>query len=377
MLSPRFSNRLRIVWRALWRSVRPRRKPGKERISRVLVAHNMLLGDTILLAALMKKIRREYPQAACFVLCRPGFIALLDSQPYGFQALPFDLRDAASIDGIFQQGPFDLAIVPDDNRYAWLARAAGARWIVGFAGDTPQWKNWMVDEAHSYPVVAQTWSDLMGGLIAGPPPEPFEQGEWALPEATLPGDLPVRYAVLHLGAGSPLRYWPPERWRELAQALSGAQLEPIFTTSMQERAQLDQIDPEHRYRRFPGDLTLNQMGQLLKRASLLVCADTGIAHLARLAAVPTVVLYGPGTPLLHGNGDFWQKHPERNVWQAPFPCRDQHDLFRRQVSWVVRCKRSFGNGPDQCPEPACMQALTVAVVVRQALNVTYLPILRM
>lgn len=364
-INPRFINRMRIVLSALWQSVLPRRRPAPAKIKRILIAHNMLLGDTILLAALMKKIRREYPQAECFVLCRPGFISLLACQPYGFQALPFDLRDSSSIDHIFRHGPYDLALVPDDNRYAWLARAAGAKWTIGFADDTPRWKNWMLDQAIPFPDSPQTWSDLMAELIDGASPEPFQSHEWKLPAATLPGDLPARYAVLHLGAGSPLRYWPTQYWSELAQQLTQMGLVIVLTASAQESEQLNRVDPAQQYRHFPGNLTLDQMGQMLAHASLLVCADTGITHLARLAGVATVVLYGPGTPILHGNGQFWGGHKEKNIWQPNFPCRNQAELFRRTVPWVVRCKRSYGDEEDQCSVPACMKGVSVQQVVAE------------
>jgi hypothetical protein len=43
----------------------------------------------------------------------------------------------------------------------------------------------------------------------------------------------------------------------------------------------------------------------------------------------------------------------------PFPCRDQHVLFKRQVSWVTICKRAF----DECGSPRCMEALGVSDVL--------------
>lgn len=43
-----------------------RRRP--ECIERILVAHHLLLGDTIMLAGLLKKLRRDYPAAAIDVL---------------------------------------------------------------------------------------------------------------------------------------------------------------------------------------------------------------------------------------------------------------------------------------------------------------------
>ena len=38
---------------------------------------------------------------------------------------------------------------------------------------------------------------------------------------------------------------------------------------------------------------------------------------------------------------------------APFPCRDQHLLFRREVGWVQLCERST----RECAAPRCMQAI--------------------
>ncbi len=47
-------------------------------------------------------------------------------------------RDPGTLMELLQQSGFDLALVPGDNRYSWLALALGAKWIVAFSGDRRQ-----------------------------------------------------------------------------------------------------------------------------------------------------------------------------------------------------------------------------------------------
>ena len=71
----------------------------------------------------------------------------------------------------------NLAFVPGDNRYAWLAAAMRARWIVAFDGDRPVTKNWPIDALVPYPRTPGAWGDLVATLAEGPPPRPYARGE--------------------------------------------------------------------------------------------------------------------------------------------------------------------------------------------------------
>ena len=108
-----------------------------------------------------------------------------------------------------------------------------------------------------------------------------------------------------------------------------------------------------------GALDLAQLWQLLAGAALVVTLDTGIAHLAKLAGPPTVVLYGPGSPALFGPGEFWRDAPHRAVTIEGWHCRDQRTLFKRELGWVRRCQRTLA----ECPAPRCMQALEARMVL--------------
>ena len=95
---------------------------------------------------------------------------------------------------------------------------------------------------------------------------------------------------------------------------------------------------------------------------MLVCPDTGVAHLGRLAGTPTVTLFGPGSAVLCGAGEFWREAPYCAVTVEDFDCRDQRVLFKRDIAWVRRCGRSIA----ECLAPRCMQAISAEAVAAAA-----------
>ena len=356
----RLRARLAVLPRAMWRRAR---SAGRRRRSadpaRILVAHNLLLGDTLMLTPLLAKLRQTYPKASVFMTASPSAVGLYVNRPYGVQVLGYDPRDPETVKGVLEQENCDLALVPGDNRHSWLAAAAGARWIVAFGGDRPAYKSWPADELHPYPAQPAAWGDMVAGLISGPAPAPYAAADWPLPECR-PFPLPERgYCVLHVGASTPLKRWEAEKWRTLSRTVMDQGLEVVWSGGRGEQGLVQAIDPEGRHRSYAGALDLPQLSRLLKQATLLVCPDTGIAHLGRIVGVPTVVLFGPGSSVLSGAGGFWRNSPYRAVGVPDFACRDQRLVFKREVYWVRRCART----PAQCSTPRCMHAITVEDVL--------------
>jgi ADP-heptose:LPS heptosyltransferase len=349
----RLATRLRTLGRAALASLARRRRPSRGEVSRVLVAHNLLLGDTLMLTPLLAKLRQSFAAADIVMTVPPAIWPLYGGRPYGVRALPFDPRRPDTLDGLLRNPGYDLAFVPGDNRYSWLARALGARWVVAFAGDQPGYKNWPVDECIPYPSVPSAWGDMVAGLLDGPEPEPYTADSWPAP-ACGPFDMPFGpKAVLHVGASSALKLWPVGRWAELASWLEDRGLTPVWSGGPGEQRLVGEIDPPARYTNLAGRLDLAQMWRLIAAARIVVCPDTGIAHLGRLAGTPTVTLFGPGSAVICGAGRFWRNAPYRAVTVDPFECRNQNLLFRREIAWVRRC----GRGSRECASPRCMQAI--------------------
>lgn len=362
MSGSRLPSRLLVVALALLRlpSRLDRRKPAA--IRRILIAHHLLLGDTLMLTPLLAKLRERHPTAEIWMTVPKAFYPLYATAPYGVRAVPYDPYDAKTLRKLIRPRGFDLALLPADNRYSWLAFALGSRWIVGFSGDRGRAKNWMIDELKTYSSTPQTWGDMVAELIEGPPPRPFTASSWPLPTYKPFARPAAPYCVLHVGAGNPLRFWEKDKWAELARWLTARGQHVVWSAGPGEKQLVETIDPEGRYADLAGALDLPQLWQLLAGASLVVSPDTGIAHLARLSNTPAVTLYGPGTPVLFGPGHFWSRSVHTSVWVDPFPCRDQWTLYYRVIDWVRRCERFPGSGPDRCPEAKCMQAISLEAV---------------
>ena len=148
-MGERFTTRALVVSRAIVHAfTRRSAAPGEPR--RILVAHNLLLGDTLMLTPLLAKIRARLPSSQVTLLAAPAFVPLYAGRPYGVRALPFAPSRSATTRALLDERPFDLAFVAGDNRYSWLAAALRARQIVAHAGDAPATKSWFVDESRAY-----------------------------------------------------------------------------------------------------------------------------------------------------------------------------------------------------------------------------------
>jgi ADP-heptose:LPS heptosyltransferase len=136
---------------------------------------------------------------------------------------------------------------------------------------------------------------------------------------------------------------------------------PVWTAGAAETALVAEVDPEHRWPSFAGQLDLTQLWQLLANARLLICPDTGVAHLGRIVGTPTLTLFGPGSTMLCGAGDFWRAVPYRAL-SIPIDCRNQHTNFQRAIEWIQRCERFPGSGAGECPRARCMDGIQLDAV---------------
>jgi ADP-heptose:LPS heptosyltransferase len=361
VISARTLNRMRTLGRAALSSMRPAPRARPENPRRILVLHELLLGDTLMLAPLLARLRARHPGAEITVTARPEVLPLFSGRPYGVVPLAFSERDAGTLERLDAAArDCDLAIVPGENRYTLNARGLGAGWIVAFGGARPGWKNWAADQLIEFPARPANLGDIFAEL-AGPEPADlhYRRGDWPAP-ACKPFTAPAApYAVLHVGASTPLKYWDDERWRALAERLSPS-YRVVWSCGPRETDLVRRIDPQARFASYPGTLDLAQLWQLVARSSLLVTLDTGIAHLGKLTLARTVCLFGPGSAALTGRGEFFRDAPFTEVTVADFPCRDQHVIFGRDVAWARVCRRSV----SECARPRCMEAIALEDVMR-------------
>ena len=367
--SPRTATRLLLGRLVAQELLRPRRLIIPPR--RILISlYYKGLGDTLLLTPLIAALRQRYPGAELVLTLPKDHLSLYANRPYGVEPIALDIRDRETVRLIREKGPYDLAVIPGENRQAWLARAVGARWIRGFDGG-----NWRyrlpVDELVPYPAQLEPFSDLWARLAGPLSDQRYSLGDWPPPEKDGAYEPPIntRYAVLHVGASSTARLWGSRQWRILAETVESSGLCVVFTTGPGQGYLLREIDPTQRWIQYPGTLSLVGMWHLLKGARLCVVPDTGIAHMAKITQTPTVVLFGQCDPRLYDPGRFWANMSYKSVTIGGLLCRDQQWFARRPGVWgdLRRCMRTL----EECRhDKRCMEDLGVDLVATAALDIS-------
>jgi ADP-heptose:LPS heptosyltransferase len=147
--------------------------------------------------------------------------------------------------------------------------------------------------------------------------------------------------VVHPGAADPARRWPAQRFAAVAAALHHDH-DVVVTGMSSERALAAQVArgaglPDEAV--LAGKLDLAQLAGLVAEARLVVCGDTGVAHLATAYRTPSVLLFGPMSPAL---------------WGPPAPRPQHRVLWHPDLASAPR--------PDHGPHPALL-AITVAEVL--------------
>jgi ADP-heptose:LPS heptosyltransferase len=277
-------------------------------VSRLVVLRALGLGDLLTAVPALRALARAYPGHERVLLApatlRP-IVELLDgavhtlADTHGVRrappALPAIAHGAAVAVNLHGHGPQSTA----------LLRAARPGRLIAFGAQA----RWREDEHE----VAR-WCRLL--RAAGIPADPDD-----LDVSPPPGPAPAPGAtVVHPGASAPARRWPPDRWAAVARAAPGP---VVVTAGPGERALARAVADRSGARLFEGGL--RELAALVAGAARVLCADTGIAHLATALGTPSVVLFGPTSP-------------ER--WGPPAG-RTQH-----RVVWAGRHGDANGDEPD-------------------------------
>ncbi|MDQ3762429.1 MAG: glycosyltransferase family 9 protein [Actinomycetota bacterium] len=168
---------------------------------------------------------------------------------------------------------------------------------------------------------------------------PADPSDLQLAHPQVPSPAPGA-VIVHPGCGFAARHWPVDRYAAVARRLVRAGLRVVVTGSADQRplathlaAAADLPDGSV----FAGRTTLSQLAALVAGATLLICGDTGIAHLATAYGTPSVVLFGPVSP------QHWGPPPERR----------QH-----VVLWAGSTGDTFADRPD----PGLLRITTAEVI---------------
>lgn len=153
-------------------------------------------------------------------------------------------------------------------------------------------------------------------------------------------------AAKNLVRDDALRRWPIERYAELAQRLAADGRQVVLAGSRSD-AWVREAFTATPVVDLVGRTDLVQLCGVMQRSDLVVTHDSGPMHLALLARVPLVALFGPTIP-----------------YEKIVPADDVAVLWGGDD---LACRPCYdGNGYADCPLNVCLRELTVEHVFQQA-----------
>jgi hypothetical protein len=105
--------------------------------------------------------------------------------------------------------------------------------------------------------------------------------------------------VIHPGAAFPARRWPPDRFASVARWAAERGHRVVVTGGPDERSLAEEVAAAAGLTGagvLAGRTDLAGLAAVVAAAQLVVCGDTGVAHLASAFRTPSVLLFGPTPP---------------------------------------------------------------------------------
>lgn len=274
----------------------------------VLVLRALGLGDALTGVAPLRGVRRAWPDRR-LVLAAPGGVG----------------------DWLAGLGVVDAVLPTDGLEPAWLSTTPtwpGGHLAVNLHGRGPQ-SHRLLQATRPARLVAFGCPEA-GHQGPRWEPEEHEVDRWCRLVRSAGGDCgpedlrlpgPGEHGpavVLHPGAASAARRWPADCWTDLACRLVRSGHPVVLTGSAAEERLCDSVVQQVPVARsLAGRLDLAGLADLVGAARLLVCGDTGVAHLATALGTPSVLLFGPTPPRWWGPAIDPERHTV--LWHGEGP----------------------------------------------------------
>jgi ADP-heptose:LPS heptosyltransferase len=291
---------------------------------RILIVKTDQLGDVIFSTLLPRAIKHKYPDVRIDYLVRPNAAHVLEKNPHVndiyhwnnlmLELLPVrgDLRkirtklaENRAVASILRSNAYDIVInarayPPSSNR---LLRGFGRTLIAfdiaeqSFLADC--WADYDLNEEEP-----RNYAKLLAPLgIASSLVS--SSSEFYNYDARNPGDGLEPYVVFAPVSFEIDRQWKTEYWKELIAILLAQRINVALSGLPSQRAYLESIVPawslETSFVRLLTDLSVQQLGALMKGAAFFVGIESFPAHLAIALGIPAAFLINPNVYYLKGH----------------------------------------------------------------------------
>ena len=301
----------------------------KKNIKKIIILRYRFIGDTVLTIPFIKNVREHFSDAQIDVLASSNSGELIEKNPDVNKVIYFDVakkhkyesrgtinRASTTICDTFfgcvaglRKEKYDLAFVLKRSfSSALLAFLSGARYRIGF--DT-EFRSFLLTHFVKYDQNIHELDNFLNCLLPlninpkkyTPEIFPTEQ------EETKANGFLVRLnrfkpkVLIQATSAHPYKQWPKRYFATVMDALFeklGAQF--IFTGAEIDKDVYKEIlkwcknKNKFQVQNLCGLMTLRECFALYKKLDLALCVDSGNAHIAAAAGIPTHVLYGPTRP---------------------------------------------------------------------------------
>lgn len=284
-------------------------------MSRALVFHTGAIGDSVLIWPLLRALTREQ-SASVTLVTHAAKASLAASNIAGLVAVDIESARFSTL----WSGEIATPDPSVTHLYTFITddtTESGRRWLVAAQASFPR--------AHIECI--------------GPPGSVSRTTIWQHHRVTALGAVPPRHnpggpVILHVGAGSRDKRWPMTYWAALAAAL------PTPVQLLAGEVEHEQFTSAERstFTALGGEFltTLPDLAKHLRAARLVICADSGPAHLSAQLGIPTLTLFGPTdlriwSPVGPQVTTIAPPNPSPMTWLEP-----QHVLIRARLVLAAR-----------------------------------------
>ena len=331
--------------------------------NKILIPTQLLLGDCILMLALIDKAVLNFPLHEIVVAAPAYAIDIFKKLNLPITLISWQEKNIADLQSIRCHGPFEAAYIPFEKWGSVWANAFGAKNVVGFTFPEVKFHDRFLTQVVRLPNKILPVSDWLMALIAGDNPPSYKANSqlfYASNQEDVAKKNQSKKVILHIGARNENRRWTAQNWNILAKKIRASNMQVIWTYAANEKDWSEQMDKKVQDWDSEGDMSFDALLSLIAQVDAVVSPDTGVAHLCKLTATPSVVIYGQGNPSIHGNGEYWKLSPVSNIFLENIPCRSMTKVFGRNINGVKRCDLS----PTKCANPFCQNDINAETVMK-------------
>ncbi len=331
----------------------------KKAPQKILVIQTAFIGDVVFTSPLIHAIKQAYPDSQVLLLVRPKAQEVAACVPGVDQVMTFD-KDGEECGpwGLWKvarkirQAKVDLLIAPHHSaRTALLSRLSMVPMRIGHrqglgrlvfhlaVPSLPAEPSMMLQDLN---LLAEAGIAVDGTrLRLGCPEDKQGYIDAFYAQHDLESDGPL--AALCVGAFWPTKRWPAVYFASLSEWLVAQGIRPVLFGGPDERSVAEEITAilGRPLVSCVGN-SLAESAALLKKCWVAVGSDSGLTHMARALAVPSIMIFGPTDSRAHAFG------PECTVLTAQ-----------------VKCRPCSPHGPRVCPQKHhdCMRLVSPEHVI--------------